>query len=60
MVDIEFVAKLDEPVTLEEMRKASKLEGMALLKKGQRLSVQSVSPNEWKTILSMAGVDLEL
>ena len=60
MVDIEFVAKLDEPVTLEELRQTSKLEGMSLLKKGQRLSVQPVKPDEWKTILKMAGASVEL
>jgi predicted RNA-binding protein with PUA-like domain len=59
MVDIEFVAKLDVPVTLEELRKTPKLEGMALLKKGQRLSVQEVTPNEWKTILKMSGATFE-
>lgn len=59
MVDIEFVAKLDEPVTLEELRKTSKLEGMSLLKKGQRLSVQQVTPHEWETILKMAGATFE-
>jgi predicted RNA-binding protein with PUA-like domain len=55
MVDIEFVAKLDEAVTLEELRKTSKLEGMSLLKKGQRLSVQRVALKEWQTILMIAG-----
>jgi predicted RNA-binding protein with PUA-like domain len=56
MVDIEFVKKLDEPVTLEFLRGVSELDGMALLKKGQRLSVQSVTPAEWKTICKLAGV----
>jgi predicted RNA-binding protein with PUA-like domain len=60
MVDIEFVAKLDEPVTLDEMRKTSKLEGMALLKKGQRLSVQPVTAREWETVLKMAGFTVDL
>jgi predicted RNA-binding protein with PUA-like domain len=54
MVDIEFVSKLDEPITLEQLRQKPELKGMALLKKGQRLSVQQVTPEEWKTILKMA------
>jgi predicted RNA-binding protein with PUA-like domain len=59
MVDIAFVTKFDEPITLEELRQTPKLEGMALLKKGQRLSVQRVTPHEWKTILKMAGVSAD-
>jgi predicted RNA-binding protein with PUA-like domain len=56
MVDVEFVRKLDEPQTLESLREVKALEGMALLKKGQRLSVQPVTPHEWKTICALAGV----
>jgi predicted RNA-binding protein with PUA-like domain len=56
MVDIELVTKLDEPVTLEFLRGVSDLEGMALLKKGQRLSVQKVTSDEWKKICKIAGV----
>jgi predicted RNA-binding protein with PUA-like domain len=56
MVDIELVRKLDEPVTLESMRDNPELEGMALLKRGQRLSVQPVTEAEWKTICRVAGV----
>lgn len=56
MVDIELVRKLDEPVTLDRMRTMPELEGMALLKRGQRLSVQPVTDEEWKTICKVAGV----
>jgi predicted RNA-binding protein with PUA-like domain len=56
MVDIELVSKLDEPVTLERMRTMPELEDMALLKRGQRLSVQPVTDDEWKTICKVAGV----
>jgi predicted RNA-binding protein with PUA-like domain len=55
MVDIEFVAKLDEPLTLERLRQIPELEGMSLLKKGQRLSVQTVTAEEWDFILKLAG-----
>lgn len=55
MVDIEFVAKLDETVTLQTMRDMPELEGMPLLKKGQRLSVQPVAAEHWKYILKLAG-----
>ena len=56
MVEIEFVRKLPEPQSLEKLRGVKGLEGMALLKKGQRLSVQPVTDEEWTTICALAGV----
>jgi predicted RNA-binding protein with PUA-like domain len=56
MVDLEFVRKLDEPLTLERLRGVKDLAGMALLKKGQRLSVQPVTGEEWKKICELARV----
>jgi predicted RNA-binding protein with PUA-like domain len=56
MVEVEFVRKLAEPQSLEKLRGVKDLEGMALLKKGQRLSVQPVTEEEWKTICALAGV----
>ncbi|MBH0203735.1 MAG: EVE domain-containing protein [Nitrospira sp.] len=55
MVDIRFVRKLVRPLTLDELRKESTLKGMVLLQKGSRLSVQPVSPLEWRHILRRAG-----
>jgi len=56
MVEIEFVRKLPEPQSLEKLRGVKGLDGMALLKKGQRLSVQPVTDEEWTTICALAGV----
>lgn len=42
------------PVTLEDMRTESKLEGMPLLQKGQRLSIQPVSEAQWQHVVKMA------
>ena len=56
MVDVGFVTKLPEPLSLEKLREVPGLEGMALLKKGQRLSVQPVTEEEWKTVCELAGV----
>ena len=56
MVDIEFVEKFDEPWSLEMLREVAELENMALLKRGQRLSVQTVTPDEWKEICKLARV----
>jgi predicted RNA-binding protein with PUA-like domain len=54
MVDIRAVEKLARPVTLAEMRTRPELEGMALLKKGQRLSVQKVGPAEWNAVIALS------
>lgn len=54
MVDVEYVEPLAHPVTLARMRAEPRLVGMALLKRGQRLSVQPVMPHEWKIILELS------
>ena len=53
MVDIRYVRKFVRALTLDELRKESKLKGMVLLKKGSRLSVQPVTSPEWKHIISL-------
>ena len=53
MVDIRYLQKFARPLTLDELRKESKLKGMVLLKKGSRLSVQPVTLREWKHITSL-------
>ena len=59
MVDIEFVRKM-EPQSLSELREVADLESMALLKKGQRLSVQTVTPEEWNVVCKLAGVSAKV
>lgn len=54
MVDVAFRKALSHPVTLARMRDEPRLVGMALLKRGQRLSVQPVMPHEWKIVLELA------
>ncbi|HUQ48550.1 MAG TPA: EVE domain-containing protein [Gemmatimonadaceae bacterium] len=54
VVDIKAIEKLPEIVTLERMRGMKGLEGMVLLRKGSRLSVQPVSASEWKAIVAEA------
>ncbi len=54
-VDVGFVRRLPRFVTLEELRAIPALAFMPLLRKGQRLSVQTVSPADWKRILTVAG-----
>ena len=59
MVDIEFVEKFDECLELSFLRTVGALEEMPLLRKGQRLSVQEVSPKHWKKVLKLAGSSSE-
>ncbi|MBV8490499.1 MAG: EVE domain-containing protein [Candidatus Eremiobacteraeota bacterium] len=53
MVDVAFVEAFAHPVTIAEMRADPRLVGMALLKRGQRLSVQPVMPHEWNVVLEL-------
>jgi len=52
-VDIAFDRKLPRPVTLPELRGEPALADMVLLRRGSRLSVQPVTPAEWKRVLAM-------
>ena len=54
MVDVGYVEAFARPVTLARMRDEPRLVGMALLRRGQRLSVQPVMPHEWKIVLELA------
>lgn len=51
MVDVRAVSRFDPPITLPELRTLDGLEGMELLKRGSRLSVQPVSESEWQRIV---------
>jgi predicted RNA-binding protein with PUA-like domain len=52
-VELKFVEKLARPVTLDEVKRDPRLAAMALVKKS-RLSVQPVTPAEWKAVLELA------
>ena len=54
MVDVAYCEPLAHPVTLARLRAEPRLVGMALLKRGQRLSVQPVTPDEWRIVLALA------
>lgn len=56
MVDIEPLKALDT-VSLPELRSNGDLDGMPLLQRGQRLSVQPVSEEHFQIICSMGGID---
>jgi predicted RNA-binding protein with PUA-like domain len=54
VVDIAFVEKFKTLLPLDRLRQEKSLSKMALLQRGQRLSVQPVSADEWKTICKLA------
>ncbi len=54
-VDMAFVKKFKQPVTLSELKRDSKLEGMAVRERGSRLSVMPVSEKHFKRVLELAG-----
>lgn len=54
MVDIQFESQFAVPLTLAELRKLPQLHDMMLLKKGQRLSIQPVTEEEFGTIVRHA------
>jgi len=53
MVDIRLVRIFSRPLTLEALRQQPRLKKMELLKKGSRLSVQPVRPEEWQAIVAL-------
>jgi len=52
-VDLRFKKKFTQLLPLERLRKVKGLENMPLLQRGQRLSVQPVSPSEWQIITTL-------
>jgi predicted RNA-binding protein with PUA-like domain len=54
MVEIEFVERFEAVLPLARLRAEPKLEGLALLARGQRLSIQPVSDAHFRTILALA------
>lgn len=53
-VDVQFESELARPVTLADMRKLPELKNMLLLRKGMRLSIQPVTPEEFEAVLRHA------
>jgi predicted RNA-binding protein with PUA-like domain len=55
LVEVGFVEKFEETVTLEALKNDSALEGMRVTQKGSRLSVQPVEKAHFKRVLKVAG-----
>lgn len=54
MVDVKLVKKFPRPVSLEELKRHPQLEGLPLLRRGNRLSVMPVEAHHWDFILSLS------
>lgn len=53
MVDVDFVGKLPELIPLPDLKQEPGLENMMVTQRGSRLSIQPVTPDEWKVIQRM-------
>ncbi len=50
MVDVKFVSKLEEQITLRELRQYAELADMRILQKGNRLSITPLDKRHWDFI----------
>ncbi|PPC91101.1 MAG: EVE domain-containing protein [Methylobacter sp.] len=53
MVDVKFVRKLSRTISLQELKQVPELAELALVRRGNRLSVMSVTEQEWDLILAL-------
>lgn len=53
LVDVRLVEKFPQALSLEQLRAIKGLEKMELLRKGSRLSVQPVRPEEWQRVAGL-------
>lgn len=54
MVDVRFKAKFPHLIALDTLKQYPELDGMQLLRKGNRLSVLPVKADEWDFIIQLA------
>lgn len=53
MVDIKFTKKFNDVLSLEQLKQIPELQDMALVRKGNRLSVMPVTEDEWNAVLTL-------
>lgn len=53
-VDVALEERFKNPVFLQELRASAPLKDLQTLRRGNRLSITSVTPAEWKAILALA------
>ena len=59
MVTVQAVMALPRFLPLEELRAVPELADFPLVRRGNRLSVMPVTPEQWRVILTLAGVRAE-
>ena len=59
-VDVEFVEKFDEEISLQALKDDPALEGMRVTQKGSRLSIQPVDEKHFKHVLKLAKAKTKL
>ena len=59
MVDIEPVVELPQPVALSDIKNDPSFEGMPLIQRGQRLSIQTVDEHHFRRVLELGGIDTD-
>jgi predicted RNA-binding protein with PUA-like domain len=55
MVDVRLLTQFERPLPLSRLRQVEGLSQMMLLRRGMRLSVQPVTPAEYRIVLKLAG-----
>ncbi len=53
MVDVKLVGTLSRTITLQELKQHPEMADLALVKRGNRLSIMPVSKQQWDFILSL-------
>jgi len=53
MIDVKYVRSLSRTITLKELKAREELSNLALIRRGNRLSIMPVSKEEWDFILSL-------
>jgi len=53
MVDVKFIRTLSRTITLQELKQKEQLTDLALVRRGNRLSIMPVSKQQWDFILSL-------
>jgi predicted RNA-binding protein with PUA-like domain len=57
MVDVRLIQVFSTPVPTDKLRTQPELAEMMVLKRGQRLSIQPVTPAEWSSVHRLAGAE---
>lgn len=55
--DVRLVVKFPRVIPLSELRATAGLEEMLVIRRGQRLSIMPVTPEEWRRIHELVGVE---